>query len=115
MKVIYANKKAVRAQVVRSVRKLAEARPEIRKVVWFGSYATDRYAPRSDVDLLIVIDASEKPLRDRIPDYLPDDLEIPVDVFPYTQDELERRLEEGNHFVRRALREGEVVFERSSG
>lgn len=36
----------------------------------------------------------------------------PVDVFPYTVAEIETLRKQGNHFTLRALREGEILFER---
>jgi predicted nucleotidyltransferase len=82
-------------------------RPEVLQVVLFGSFATGRYAPGSDVDLLVVLSQSTKRFRDRIPDYLPALFPVDVDVFPYTAEEV-RRLS----LPQEALRTGKVLWRR---
>jgi len=84
---------------------LKEAHPEVEKVGLFGSYATDTYGPRSDADLLIVLRASDKPFRDRIPDFLPDHVSIPCDLFPYTADEIERLQHDDSPWIKHVLQE----------
>ncbi|MBO3800320.1 MAG: nucleotidyltransferase domain-containing protein [Candidatus Brockarchaeota archaeon] len=41
------------------IEKLSE-RLRVRSVILFGSYATDRYTPASDIDLLVVIEDEDK-------------------------------------------------------
>ena len=84
-------------------------RPEVLKVVLFGSMATGRYAPGSDVDILVIITHSPTSFRHRIPDYLPRRFPVDMDVFPYTVEEV-RRL----RFPQEALREGRTLWQRSS-
>ena len=54
----------------------------------FGSFAEGTFAPGSDLDLLIVLERSDRPVRDRIPQYLPGAFPVGLDLFPYTRDEL---------------------------
>ncbi len=82
-------------------------RPEVVTVVLFGSMATNRYAPGSDVDLLVVISGSDKSFRNRIQDYLPKKFPVGLDVFPYTEDEVLRL-----SLPQEALRTGRVLFQR---
>jgi predicted nucleotidyltransferase len=63
--------------------------PEIEEIVVFGSFANDTYAPGSDLDLFIILKDSNRSVRDRIPDYLPNRFPVPVDVFPFTRKEME--------------------------
>ncbi len=114
VKVFYANKENVEAELKRCVARLVRAHPEIKKVVHFGSYATDRYGPASDVDLLLILERASGRMLDRIPHYLPEGLSLPVDVFPYTQAEIDTMLADGNPFIRRALAEGKVLYERAA-
>lgn len=114
VKVTFADQQRVLEQIRKYVQDTLRKRPEVRKVILFGSYSTDRYTPRSDVDLLCVIDGSSKPFLDRIADYMPDSLPIPVDVFPYTLAELERMIKASNPLIRRALTEGKVLYERDA-
>ena len=82
-------------------------RPEVLKIILFGSMVNDRYAPGSDVDILVVISESDKPFRNRVPEYLPRRFPVGLDVFPYTQDEANRLA-----VPREALAEGKILWQR---
>lgn len=73
-----------------AVRLLAE-RPEIEEVVVFGSFAEGRWAPGSDLDVFLLLSGSDRPVRDRLPDYLPGPFPVGVDLFPFTRDEVRER------------------------
>ncbi len=77
----------------------------MEKVGLFGSYAVDTYGPASDVDLLIILRQSCKRFMDRIPDYLPENISIGCDVFPYTDEEVERMRKEGMPWIHRVLKQ----------
>jgi predicted nucleotidyltransferase len=83
-----------RTEVENSVRELAaklrREHPEIQRILWFGSWVTGRPVPASDCDLCVVLESSDKPFRDRIPDYLPDRFPLDLDIFPYTREEFDR-------------------------
>jgi predicted nucleotidyltransferase len=69
---------------------LKEARPEVAAVWLFGSLASARAVPDSDIDLLILLHHHEIPRWfDRIPDYLVWFADFPcdVDLFPLTRQE----------------------------
>ncbi len=67
--------------------------------------------PGSDIDLLLILNASEETFLKRIPRFLPSRFPVRVDVFPYTEEEVEKMKGEGNFFIRRALEEkGEWRF-----
>lgn len=78
---------------IRSVaQKLISEHPEVIKVVLFGSLADGTAVPGSDADVLLVLKDSQKQRWiDRIDDYLDYflDIGIGVDLFPYTEDEIE--------------------------
>ena len=104
VKVFFADKE----RVLREVRAWAselKKRPEVEKVGLFGSYATGTYGPRSDADLLILLAASDKPFRDRIPDFLPSNFSVPCDVFPYTTGEIESLRRDGSPWIKHILEE----------
>ena len=69
------------------VDKLREERPEIRRVIWFGSWVNGIPTPGSDVDLCLIPSSSDKSMRDRVPDYLPVRFPVGIDLFPYTDEE----------------------------
>lgn len=82
--------------------------PRVLRVVLFGSFAEGRAVPGSDVDIMIVLERSDRPFPDRIAAYLThfSDLGIGVDLFPYTVGEME------NPLARRASDTGIVLFSR---
>ena len=82
--------------------------PNVLKIVLFGSLAEGRATPKSDADILVVLKRSQKPFTERIPEWLEKfDIGFPVDVFPYTVDELDTPL------AKSALKRGTVLFERT--
>jgi predicted nucleotidyltransferase len=104
VKVIFADKPKVLRGLKDCAAKL-KSRAEVEKVGLFGSYATDTYGPASDVDLLIILKESSKVFLDRIPDYIPGNLTVSCDVFPYTSEEIERMKQDGNPWIRHVLKE----------
>ena len=83
------NQATVEAAVRRWARHIAQ-RPEVRRIIWFGSRVDGAPTPSSDVDVCVVISESRRPVRDRIGDYLPFGFPVGIDLFPYTESELER-------------------------
>lgn len=83
-----------------------------RKAVLFGSYARGTADRRSDVDLLIVDDSDLRYL-DRLGKYFDElaaALPAAVELFVYREGELDRMRD--RPFIRRALDEGIVLYER---
>ena len=72
--------------------RLLAAHPEVEEVVVFGSFVDGTWAPGSDLDVFVVLAASAKLVRDRIPDLLPGAFPVGVDLFPYTREEIAARL-----------------------
>ena len=103
VKVVFADKTKVLRQLTEYAEKVKRTRPEVERIALFGSYATDKFGPASDVDLLIILRESSKRFLDRIPDYLPDNLSVSCDVFPYTNDEIERMKQQNTLWIRRLL------------
>jgi predicted nucleotidyltransferase len=79
-------KEAVKAYVAR----LRQSHPEIEQAIWFGSWINGFPAPGSDVDLCIILSASDKPRHERLPDYLPVGFPVGIDLFIYTREEFNR-------------------------
>jgi predicted nucleotidyltransferase len=105
VKVFFADKDKILLQVKEYSKKLKKNHPEVEKVGLFGSYVTDEYGPSSDVDLLIVLKSNSKRFIDRIPDFLPSDIEVSCDCFPYTVDEINRMKSEDNPWILHVLEE----------
>jgi len=87
--------------------KIGSENESIRKIILFGSLAEKRNIPGSDADILIILNESNKPFWDRITEWIERfSIDFPVEVFPYTVDELD------NPLVDEALKRGTVLFER---
>lgn len=112
VKVTYFEKERVWEALRELAADLERTRPEIMRAVVFGSLVHDRAVPGSDVDLLLVLEDSELPFLDRAGAYRPERFPVGLDIFAYTRDEMEQMLAEGNFFLKRALAEGETLFER---
>ena len=85
------DERAVRRAMDAWAEDLLASRPEIEEIVVFGSFAESTWAPGSDLDVLIRLRSADRPVRDRISDLLPAKFPVPVDVFPFTKDELAER------------------------
>jgi predicted nucleotidyltransferase len=84
------DREKVRQAIESYVARLRHEHPEVQRVIWFGSWVNGLPTPPSDVDLCLIVSATEKPPRDRISDYLPFGFPTGIDLFVYTEDELER-------------------------
>lgn len=80
---------AVDRAVLELVRRLKADHPEIIRMIWFGSRVQGKAHVGSDVDLCLVLSEGEGRWFDRIPRYQPLDFPTDIDIFPYTEEELE--------------------------
>jgi predicted nucleotidyltransferase len=110
--VTWFDSEAVWRAVEAHARALGARYPEIEEIIVFGSLARGTAVPGSDVDLLIVLERSDRRFLDRISVFLPGPFPCGVDVFPYTRAELEKMQGEGNSLIAAALSEGRTVFRR---
>ncbi len=81
------------------------------RVVLFGSLARGDVGKRSDLDLIVVLDRPGRFL-DRLAfvDEALADRDFPIDLLVYTSEEF-AELSQTRPFVRRAMREGRVLYE----
>lgn len=84
-----------RDKVLEALRKattrLVELRPEVRRVLLFGSLATGRHAPGSDADLLIVVSHSDRLPPFRAAPYLlllSEQVPLDLDLLVWTEEEV---------------------------
>jgi uncharacterized protein len=82
-----------------------------RKIILFGSYARGDYHPESDVDLLVVMETSLKPVRQEIEICHQIEYHFGLDVLVYTPQALAERIALGDSFVKDILKEGKVLYE----
>ena len=79
------------AGIARAVEELAASlrgqRPEITRILWYGSWIRGDATPGSDVDLCVVVSEDHRRPRERIPDYLPVRFPTGIDLTVVTEDE----------------------------
>jgi predicted nucleotidyltransferase len=110
---IYLNKAERIEQLRQAALRARKRAPEIERVILFGSLAEGVPSPRSDADLLIVVESSpHDQVRDRIPAALRalGPLPCPVDLFVLTIEEVERFRREGAPLLRTALTTGKDLL-----
>lgn len=71
--------------------RLLAAHAEIDEIVVFGSFAEGTWSPGSDLDVFLVLSEADRPVRERIPRYLPGAFPVGVDLFPFTRAEVASR------------------------
>ena len=85
---------------------------KIRKIIIFGSFARGDYHKGSDLDLIIVGEFKER-FIDRIGKILElNNSDLEIDVMVYTEEELQKMIQEKRPFIEQALEEGIVVYEK---
>lgn len=91
--VAFLDRERVLADVRRAVTALVARRAGVREVWLFGSLARGNATPRSDADLLIVVDQDARRPMDRIPEFLLmlEGLGWPTDVLVLTAAEWKAR------------------------
>lgn len=81
------------------------------KIFIFGSFASGKITPDSDVDFFI-IKRTRKPRRERQREVsrILIDREVPVDILVFTPAETERRRKLGDPFILDILNSGKLVY-----
>lgn len=85
--------------------------PEVRKVLIFGSWASDSWRPTSDVDLLIVLDDASAVDWHQRWRYFPLNLDWPADCLVLSEREIASMLAEKNSFMSSVLERALLVYE----
>lgn len=94
-------------QIRRAAQKLKQ-NESVVKIYLFGSFVRGDYTPGSDADISIVLKHDSRPIIDRIPEYLDyfSEVNVPIDLFPYTLVEIEKLKASNNHLWREILATG---------
>jgi len=83
------------------------------KIILFGSYATGNPTPDSDVDLLVIID-TKKPIWDvGVNISLMLKHSFPMDIIVKTPQEIQKRLNCGDYFIKDIIETGKIIYERT--
>ena len=97
-------------QAVRTwAKQLASANPQILGIAYFGSYARGDWGVGSDLDLVIIVAATDRPFENRGLDFDTGALPVPADVLVYTLAEWQN-FGPDHPFCRRLQREAVWVY-----
>jgi uncharacterized protein len=99
---------------MRNIKALADSIVEEfcpQQVVLFGSYASGRPTPDSDVDLLIIMPFEGRSVNKSVEMRLKLRPSFPVDLIVRTPQAVRERLDLGDPFLRDILKTGKVLYE----
>jgi predicted nucleotidyltransferase len=83
------------------------------QIILFGSHAYGHPSADSDVDLLIVMESDERPAaRAMRVSRLLRPRPFPMDILVRTPEEIQRRLNMGDYFIREVIERGRILYER---
>jgi hypothetical protein len=92
---------------------MAETRPHVLRIGYFGSYARRDWGVGSDLDIVVIVEHTALAPESRARDWDTSGLPVPADVLVYTPKELE---ELPSHRLRAVLETETVwVFQRLPG
>lgn len=100
-------------QTVEDLRRGFAEIPEIHRAILFGSFVQGRRDLFTDLDVLVVMDSSDDFVTRTAELYRRLSVRVDLDLIVYTPDELKRMAR--TSFVREALAEGEVIYEKVTG
>ncbi len=86
----WADYAAVERAVEALARRIREEHDGVQAIHWYGSWPAGTATPSSDVDLCIIVEDDDRPLRARTPDYLPGRFPVPLDLTVLTAAEWQR-------------------------
>ncbi len=86
-----------------------EYQPE--KVILFGSYAWGTPHAESDIDLFLVKKSGERRIeRERDVQRILWGSNMPIDTIVYTPQEVQKRLDVGDFFIEKIVRDGKILY-----
>jgi len=97
VRVRFLNRDEIFPRLVASAKELLALKPDVMEVSLFGSLVQGNYAPGSDADVYILLREDARKFTDRIPEFLGhfSKIGLPVEVFPYTLEEIEKMRDSG--------------------
>jgi predicted nucleotidyltransferase len=104
--------KTVDAAARRWVEEAAEGEKGILKIGYFGSYARGDWGVGSDLDLIIIMESSERPFQKRSLKWNFTEFPVQTDVFVYTKEEWESLSK--TRFYQTVMREAVWVYQKIS-
>lgn len=92
----------------------AARRPELLRLGYFGSFARREAGVGSDLDLVVVVERSERPFLERPRDWPTEKLPVPTEILIYTVEEWDRLQRDGGRFAHTLDTETRWVIDRST-
>ncbi len=84
-----------------------------QKVILFGSFAYGKPSEGSDVDILVIMNTSLRPVEQAIKIRRIVRAPFPLDLIVRTPKQIEERLSMGDFFIKEVLKKGWVIYEAS--
>lgn len=85
------------------------------RIILYGSYAKNEAKEKSDIDLLILKDTTDRPIDRRIQvEKILIDRALPLDILVYTPEEMRYLFSIGSPFIEEVLETGRVIYMRKS-
>jgi predicted nucleotidyltransferase len=102
---------AARAWAADQVRR----RPHVKRLGYFGSYASGRWGVGSDLDLVAVVTSAGEPFERRALAWDLNAIPVPAEILVYTEEEWTRLLHEGGRFAQMLMRETVWLYQCDCG
>ena len=101
-----------RSEIIKYTNEVADKfRPD--RIILFGSYAEGKASDDSDVDLLIEMDHPETTLQQALAIRKAVRRSFPIDLLVKSPDEIRRRLQQNDFFLKTIIENGQVLYERA--
>ncbi|MGB0409921.1 MAG: nucleotidyltransferase domain-containing protein [Opitutales bacterium] len=84
-----------------------------QKVILFGSYARGEACEDSDVDLLVIMNCADKPVRQALEIRRSLRKAFPLDLVVRSPEQINNRLASGDPFIQEAIATGQTLYERN--
>ncbi len=93
------DKASVAAAALRWAAVQAAARPDMKRLGYFGSYAVGNWGVGSDLDLVAIVDDDDRPFVERGRAWDLTALPVPAEILVYTAVEWDRVIARGDRFA----------------
>jgi predicted nucleotidyltransferase len=113
VKIKFLDPDQILAELTETAKALILKNRNIKGIYLFGSLVRRTIIPGSDADILVVLKQDNRRMIDRIPEFHKPFLtiSIPTDIFPYTENEIQRMLSENNPFITSIWKEKIILAE----
>ncbi len=96
---------------IRSIAMRIAEKFDVQKIILFGSYANGKADENSDVDLRVVMNTTKRPIQQRYEIYKSlTPIHFALDIIVRTEDDLKRRIPQGDWFLKEAYETGKVIY-----